>query len=98
MAKKGSRKSLGLFRRVYSPIQHLIEASRNVTRSAAKRTGRVADNVLGFGQNVGSSVVKHANMTVRNVLSRKSRKDRKDRKSRKDRKDRKSRKTRKNRK
>ena len=70
--RKASRKSKGLFRRVYSPIHHLIEATRNVGRATVRRSGRVLDNVLGLAGNVGSSVAKHANMTVRNVVSRKS--------------------------
>lgn len=75
-------KSKGLFRRVYSPIHHLIEATRNVARSTLRRGSRVADNVLGLAGNVGSSVAKHANMTVRNVRGRKNRKSKKTRKSR----------------
>jgi hypothetical protein len=84
VARKTRRvnKSKGLFRRVYSPIHHLIEATRNVARSTLRRGGRVADNVLGLAGNVGSSVAKHANMTVRNVRGRKNRKSKKTRKSR----------------
>ena len=84
VARKTRRvnKSKGLFRRVYSPIHHLIEATRNVARSTLRRGSRVADNVLGLAGNVGSSVAKHANMTVRNVRGRKNRKSKKTRKSR----------------
>ena len=76
MARRGTRKSKGLFRRVYSPIQHLIEASRNVSRSVFRRGGKIVDNTLGLGQNVGGTVAKHLNGTVKNVLSRKNRKSR----------------------
>lgn len=100
MAKAGSRKSKGLFRRVYSPIDHLIKATRNIGRSAFKRTGRIVDNGLGFVDNTGSSLAKHANGAVRNVLSRKnrSRKNRNSRKNRDSRKNRNSRKSRSSRK
>jgi hypothetical protein len=79
MAKRGKsskatrRASKGLFRRIYSPIQHLIEASRNVSRSLFRRSGRIVNNGLGAVQNVGASVVKHANSTVKNIVSRKNR-------------------------
>jgi hypothetical protein len=82
MARRATRKSKGLFRRVYSPIQHLIEASRNVSRSVFRRGGKVVDNTLGLGQNVGGTLAKHLNGTVKNVLSRKNRKNsRKNRKN-----------------
>ena len=76
--RKVSKSSKGLFRRVYSPIHHLIEATRNVGRATVRRGGRVLDNVLGLAGNVGSSVSKHANATVRNVVSRRRKSGRKD--------------------
>ena len=79
---KKSRKSSGVFRRVYSPLFHLLEATRNVGKSTFKRSGRVVDEALGLGQNVGSSVARHANQTVRNIMARKNRKSRKSRKNR----------------
>jgi hypothetical protein len=85
MAKstRGTRKSKGLFRRVYSPIDHLIEAGRNISRAAFKRSGRIVNNGLGLVGNVGKSVAGHANKTVSNIVSRKNRKNRKERKERK---------------
>jgi hypothetical protein len=75
-----SGKSRGLFRRVYSPIEHLIEAGRNISRAAFKRTGRIVNNGLGLVGNVGKSVTSHANKTVRNIVKRKTRSNRKSRK------------------
>lgn len=81
MAKsRKSGKSKGLFRRVYSPIEHLIEAGRNISRAAFKRTGRIVNNGMGLVGNVGKAVTSHANKTVRNVVRRKSRSARKSRK------------------
>ena len=80
MAKstRSTRKSgRGLFRRVYSPIEHLIEAGRNISRAAFKRTGRIVNNGMGLVGNVGKAVTSHTNKTVRNVVRRKSRKSRK---------------------
>lgn len=71
-----SGKSRGLFRRVYSPIEHIIEAGRNISRAAFKRTGRIVNNGLGLVGNVGKSVTSHANKTVRNIVRRKNRKSR----------------------
>jgi hypothetical protein len=73
MAKKGTRKS-GIFGKVYSPIRHLLMATRNVSKSVFRRSGRVVDNGLGLVQNVGTAATKHANMTVKNIT--KSRKNR----------------------
>lgn len=78
MAKstRSTRKSgKGLFRRVYSPIEHLIEAGRNISRAAFKRTGRIVNNGIGLVGNVGKTVTTHANKTVRNIV--KGRKNRK---------------------
>jgi len=83
MAKSSTRKagkSRGIFRRVYSPIEHLIEAGRNISRAAFKRTGRIVNNGLGLVGNVGKSVMGHANKTVRNIVKRKNRSNRKSRK------------------
>jgi len=75
MAKRQTRRASkkGLFTRVYSPLYHLLEATRNVGKSVFKRTGHVVDEALGLGQDVGTAVTRHANMTVRDVMSRKKR-------------------------
>jgi len=78
--RKSGKSGRGLFRRVYSPIDHIIEAGRNISRAAFKRTGRIVDNGLGLVGNVGKSVTSHANKTVRNIVRRKSRSSRKSRK------------------
>jgi hypothetical protein len=73
--KGGKVGKKGIFSRVYSPIEHLIEAGRNIGRATFKRTGRIVDNGLGLVGNVGKSVTRHANKTVRNIVKgRKSRK------------------------
>jgi hypothetical protein len=78
--RKSGKSGRGLFRRVYSPIEHIIEAGRNISRSAFKRTGRIVNNGLGLVGNVGKSVTSHANKTVHNIVRRKSRSSRKSRK------------------
>ena len=69
--RKGSRK-LGLFRKVYSPLNHLLMATRNVGKSVFRRSGKIVDEGLGAIQNTGAAVAKHANMTVRNITRRKA--------------------------
>lgn len=76
MARK-SRSSKKLFSRVYAPVHHLLAATRNVGRSIFSRSGRIVDQGLGAVDNVGSSIVRHANMAVRNVTRRRGRKHRK---------------------
>ena len=75
-SRKGTRKGLRLFSRVYSPLHHLLKATENVSNSVFRRTGRIAKEGIAAVDNVGSSVMKHANMAVSNVIGRKSRKNR----------------------
>lgn len=69
MARKGTRKA-GLFTKIYSPLKHLIMASRDVGRSLFTRSSRIVDQGLGAADDVGSTVVRHANMTVQNITRR----------------------------
>jgi hypothetical protein len=73
--RKGSRKA-GLFSKMYAPLKHLLAATRNISKSVAKRGGKVVDQGLGAIDNAGSAITKHANMTVRNVTRRRGRKTR----------------------
>lgn len=87
MVKRGSRKSVGIFNRVLSPLDHAVSLTRNVGKSAFRRSGRILNTGLGFIQNTTRSVGKHLNGTVSNITrSRKNRKSRNNRKSRKNRK------------
>jgi hypothetical protein len=93
MAKRGSskaRKNFKLFRRVYSPLNHLVSLTRNVGKNAFRTTGRLVNNGLGFVQRTGRGVVAHADGAITGVVrgTRRNRKNRKDRKTRKTRKDR----------
>lgn len=90
MARRATRRASkrsgkGIFGRVYAPLHHLLETGRNVGKSAFKRSGAIVDNGLGFVQNTGSAVAKHANMTVRNVTSRRRNSRRNSRQSRRNR-------------
>ena len=69
--RRGSRSRKGgvtLFRRVYSPLNHLVSLTRNVSRNAFRRVGKGVNLGLGFVQNTGRGVTRHANNATRNVV------------------------------
>lgn len=72
---------LGIFGKVYSPIRHLLMATRNISKSVFRRSGSIVDNGIGAVQNVGTAVTKHANMSVKNITRRKNRKNSKNSKN-----------------
>jgi hypothetical protein len=74
MARNGSRKSkLGLFRRLYSPLNHVVGAVRNTGKTLFNRSGRIVDEGLGGIQNIGRSLPAHLNGAVSNLTSRRRR-------------------------
>ena len=92
-SRKGSRKSLGLFGRVYSPVNHLFMAAENSVSALANGASGITRTGLGTVNKVGKSITGHADKAVKNIVSRKRRGGRKGRKG-----SRKSKKSRKNRK
>jgi hypothetical protein len=79
-----TRKSMRFFGRLYSPIDHLLQATGEIGRSVGKRSSNVLRSATGLVNNVGRSVTKHANCAVKNVMRRKNRRGtRKTRKQRK---------------
>ena len=82
MAKsRRSTRKLGLFRRIYSPLNHLVSATRNVGKTVFTRSGRIVDQGLGGVQNVGRTIMTHADGAVSNLIKRKDRKSRKSNRS-----------------
>ncbi len=85
MARRGTRRAtrksgkgkLRLFSRVYSPLSHLLQATRNVTGTVFKRSGKIVEQGLGIVDNTGKALTKHANQAVSNVVrgTRKNRKN-----------------------
>ena len=68
--RRGSRSRKGgvtLFRRVYSPLNHLISLTRNVSKNAFRRAGKGVNLGLGFLQNTGRSATRHTNMATKNL-------------------------------
>jgi hypothetical protein len=77
-SRKGSRK-LGLFGRVYSPVNHLFQAAENSVSSLTRGTGKIVSTGLGSVNGVGKSFSRHADMAVNGVVHGKRRKSRKSR-------------------
>ncbi len=75
MAKRGG-KTFKIFRRVYSPVYHAVEAARDAAKALFRGSEKVVNAGLGAVQGVGSSVAKHADQTVKNVFSRRTRRNR----------------------
>ena len=82
---KQSRKSRGLFRRLYSPVDNLIGATREISHVVLKRGSRVVNNGLGALGNSGKIIASRANRTIRNVAGKKGKSRRNSRKNRKSR-------------
>jgi len=80
MAKRSTR-SKRFFSRLYSPVHHLLSATRNITSNVVRRSGKIVDTGIGAVDAAGTSVVKHANMAVRNITGRRRKNTRKNRKS-----------------
>ena len=80
MARKSRSSGKRLFSRVYSPLHHLLSATRNVSNSVFRRSGKIVKEGIGAVDNVGVALAKHANQTVRNVVG-KRRNSRKNRRS-----------------
>ena len=72
-----SRSNLGLFGRVYSPVNHLFQAAENGVNSLTRGTGKIVHTGLNSVNRVGKSLSMHADKAVRSVVSGKSRKNRK---------------------
>jgi len=76
MAKNSTRRGVRLFQRAYSPVYHLLEATRNVGKSAFSRSGKIVDSMLGFGQDTGVAVTRGLNRSINGIVSGKGRKGR----------------------
>jgi len=68
----GARTS-GLFRKIYSPIGHLLQATGEAVGTVTNTARNVVRKGISGVNNIGRSVTGHANMAVRNVISRKRR-------------------------
>jgi hypothetical protein len=71
----GARKSnsSGLFRKIYSPIGHLLQATGEAVGTVTNTVRDVARKGISGVNSIGRSITGHANSAVRNIVSRKRR-------------------------
>ena len=87
MARRGStRRSRGIFTRLYSPVGHLLSAGKESVGAVTNTAKGVVGQGIGGLDRIGRSVTGHANQAVRDVFSRKGGKRRARKGSRKTRK------------
>ena len=67
------RGGAGLFSKLYSPIGHLFQATGEAVETVTNTARNVARKGISGVNRIGRSVTSHANMAVRNVVSRKRR-------------------------
>jgi hypothetical protein len=61
-----------VFRRVYSPVKHAIMAGKNTIGAVTNTAKGVACEGLSGLDRIGSSVARHANMAVNDLLGRRT--------------------------
>jgi PPE-repeat protein len=75
-AQVAGARNFGIFRRVYSPIGHVLNATGEAVGTVTNTARNVVRKGLRGVNNIGRSVTGHANAAVRNVISRKRRNNR----------------------
>jgi hypothetical protein len=68
-----------VFRRVYSPIKHAVMAGKESVSAVTNTAKYVTCDTLSGLDRIGSSVSRHANMAVNDLLGRRNRKSRRSR-------------------
>ena len=71
----------GLFGTLYSPVSHLLQATGNSVGAVTNTTRNVSRRALGGVDKIGRSVTGHANLAVRNLVSRRRRGSRRNRRN-----------------
>ena len=80
--RKAQRGAGGIFTTVYSPVGHVLTATGEAVGTVTNTTRNILKSGLGGLNKIGKSVTGHADMAVRNVVSRKRRGSRKSRANR----------------
>ncbi len=82
MARKGTRKSgLRLTQRVWAPVGHTLNATGESVSEVVGTVGNIAKRGLKGARSLGNIWTRHANMAIKNVVSRKSRRGSKNRRN-----------------
>jgi hypothetical protein len=72
MAKRGGSKKSGLriTQRAWAPFGHTINATGNTVKEVVGTAGNIVKRGLNGARRIGNSWTRHANMAVKNVVSR----------------------------
>ena len=74
MARRSTRRSrrggFSIFKRVYSPVNHVLEAVGDTVNEIVTTVGKVFKSSVGGVNRIGKSWAGHANAAVRNVTRR----------------------------
>lgn len=68
-----------IFRRLYSPIKHVVMASKETVSAVTNTAKHVSCEGLTGLDKIGSSVTRHANMAVNDLLGKRKGKSRRSR-------------------
>lgn len=75
MAKKGGKRNSGmrLTRRVWAPVGHTINATGETVGAVVGTAANIVKRGLKGARSLGNIWTRHANMAIKNVVSRKGR-------------------------
>ena len=71
MVNTRKNRRMGLVRKVYSPISHLIQATGNSVGIVTNTARNIVKKSLKAVNNVGKSITSHTNKTISNITRRK---------------------------
>jgi hypothetical protein len=69
--RRNSRGGSGIFTRIYSPVNHLLQAVGDTVHEVVSTVGGLFKSSVHGVNRVGKVVVGHANATVRNITRKK---------------------------
>jgi hypothetical protein len=71
MARRGStRKGSGIVSRLWSPFNHLFQATGNSAQGVGSAAGKIVKSSIGAVAGVGRSFARHSNMAISNLTRR----------------------------
>ncbi len=73
MPKNSRKGGLRLTQRAWAPVGHTINATGETVKEVVGTTGNIVKRALNGARRIGNSWTRHANMAVKNVVSRKGR-------------------------
>ena len=77
---KHNTRRTNIFSRIYSPVKHAIMASKEAVSAVTNTAKGVTCKSLSGLDRIGSSVARHTNMAVNDLMGKRSRKSKRTRK------------------